>query len=234
MKGQLEFREKLAGIVAICKEKGGEIHVEEVQNYFEEDQLSEEQMELVCDYLLAQKMIVKGYVKNGGRLHTTEEKADAAFTPEEREFLKRYTKELGEMSQEDPFAYYLPKILEIAKEMHREGVFLGDLVQEGSIGLMLALDQPNTGETEILRMAKEMMQMLLETQDEVRVQDQRMADRVNDLDEEIKRLTEEMGRKVTVDELAEFTSRTEEEILDLLKMAGETVEEGEENKNGTP
>lgn len=230
MKGQLEFREKLAGILALCREKGGEIPVGEVQEYFAEEHLSEEQLELVCDYLLAQKMMVKGYVKNGGQVRVSFDSRQEALSEEDREFLRRYGKELEKMKQDGPFAYYLPKVLEAAREMHRSGVSLGDLVQEGNVGLMLALEKEDAGEEEILRMVKETMQVLLETQDEVRVQDQRMADRVNDLDAEIRRLTEEMGRKVTVDELAQFTGRAEEEILDILKMAGENVDEEEEFK----
>ena len=44
---------------------------------------------------------------------------------------------------------------------------------------------------------------------------------MNNLDESIKKLTEEMGRKVSVDELAEFLGTTEEEIMDVLRLAGE-------------
>ena len=36
----------------------------EVECYFEEEHLSKEQIELVFDYLLAQKIVVKGYEKD--------------------------------------------------------------------------------------------------------------------------------------------------------------------------
>lgn len=69
--------------------------------------------------------------------------------------------------------------------------------------------------------------MYLENQGEMKTRDQRLADQVNELDVQIKRLTEEMGRKITVEELAEFTGRTEEEVTDILKLAGEEVKEEE-------
>ena len=39
-----------------------------VEAYFAEDNLSAERMELVFDYLLSKKVIVKGYVKAGGSI----------------------------------------------------------------------------------------------------------------------------------------------------------------------
>ena len=67
------------------------------------------------------------------------------------------------------------------------------------------------------------MQALLESQEETKKQDNRMVEKVNDLDEQIKKLSEEMGRKVSVDELEEFLDITEDEISDILKLAGEEL-----------
>ena len=52
-----------------------------------------------------------------------------------------------------------------------------------------------------------------------------MADKVNDLDEKIKEVTEQMGRKVSVEELAQLLEITEEEIEDIVRLAGEDLEE---------
>ena len=59
-----------------------------------------------------------------------------------------------------------------------------------------------------------------------------MADKVNNLDDKIKELTKEMGRKITVDELAEFLEISEEEIEAIIRLAGEDLEEtdGEEKE----
>ena len=56
MADRLEFKEKLAGILALAEGQNGKITVDEVEKYFEEDGLSQEQMNLVCDYLLSMKM----------------------------------------------------------------------------------------------------------------------------------------------------------------------------------
>ena len=52
-----------------------------------------------------------------------------------------------------------------------------------------------------------------------------MAEKVEALDEAITALTEELGRKVTIDELAVYMGMTEDEIEDILKLTGEDNEE---------
>ena len=72
------------------------------------------------------------------------------------------------------------------------------------------------------------MQALLESQEETKKQDNRMVEKVNDLDEQIKKLSDELGRKVSVDELEEFAGITEDEISNILKLAGEELPPGRE------
>lgn len=224
MAEKLEFREKLAGILALCASQNNITDKTTVEEYFAEDNLSKEQMELVFDYLLSQKVIVKGYVKAGGSIKNAEKPEDVVrYTQEEQDYLNLYEQDLKGLREGDPLKELLPAILTMAKEMHRADIYIGDLVQEGNMGLMLAMEE-HEGDTEaLLSMAKESMQALLESQEETKKQDNRMVEKVNDLDEQIKKLSEEMGRKVSVDELEEFLDITEDEISDILKLAGEEL-----------
>ena len=72
MAERLEFREKLSGILTLCESQNNITDKATVEAYFAEDNLSAEQMELVFDYLLSKKVIVKGYVKAGGSIKNTE------------------------------------------------------------------------------------------------------------------------------------------------------------------
>lgn len=224
MAERLEFREKLAGILTLCASQNNITDKTTVEEYFAEDNLSKEQMELVFDYLLSQKVIVKGYVKAGGSIKNAEKPEDVVrYTQEEQDYLNLYEQDLKGLREGDPLKELLPAILSMAKEMHRTDIYIGDLVQEGNMGLMLAMEE-HEGDTEaLLSMAKESMQALLESQEETKKQDNRMVEKVNDLDEQIKKLSEEMGRKVSVDELEEFLDITEDEISDILKLAGEEL-----------
>ena len=203
MAERLEFREKLAGILTLCESQNNITDKATVEAYFAEDNLSAEQMELVFDYLLSKKVIVKGYVKAGGSIKNAENTEEPIrYTQEEQNYLNLY---------------------EQAKEMHRADIYIGDLVQEGNMGLMLAMEDHADDTEALLSMAKESMQALLESQEETKKQDNRMVEKVNDLDEQIKKLSDELGRKVSVDELEEFAGITEDEISNILKLAGEEL-----------
>ena len=215
MGGRIEFREKLSGILKMAEENGCQITIDEVECYFEEEHLSKEQIELVLDYLLAQKIVVKGYEKTGGSVTSSEENK-AAFTEEEQRYLKEYMKDIGGIREADEeerealfekvlegdalaksrlVEIYLPEVVEIAKQLYHPEVFLGDLVQEGNVGLILGVDM--------------------------------MVEKVNTLDESIQALTEELGRKVTIEELAVYMGMSEEEVEDILRLTGEETEEEE-------
>lgn len=253
MGNELEFLNKLKGLLEIATKNGGKITKEEVEAYFKEDTLSQEQMILVFDYLLAQKVAIKGYIK----LEETKEKAPVEFSKEELDYLKLYEEDLkamrpakvGELEElyqkicaGDALAkarlteLYLDKVVSFAKEVYLPQVFLGDLIQEGNISLVVALESVTE---DTIKDVKELddylvneilqgMQMLIEESGELKSRDERIIEKVSHLDESITKLTEDFGRKITIDELALHMEISEEEILDILKLAGEDVDGEEE------
>ena len=240
------FLEKLNGLLKLAQEKGNEITIEEVKAYFSEDALTEEQVELVFEYLMAQKVSVKGYVKLGS------EEEQEEFTEEEKQYLKEYEHELkaipeakgGEREhlitkvlQGDETAkvrlieLYMGQVVPVAKRMHKPEVFLGDLIQEGNLGVVLGVEMLvdlETADQVIQGQIRQSMQLLLDEQAELASRDKKMVEKVQALDESIQTLTEELGRKVTIDELAVYMGLEVEEIEDILKLAGEDSEEAEE------
>lgn len=247
MEARAEFLKKLNGLVAVAKGQGEQITIDEVRAYFADAALTEEQLELVFDYLLAQKVVVKGYIK---MTEAAEEKV--TYTEEEEAYLKEYLNDLEAFKEEKAgekeslFAkliggdasaknrlteLYLKEVVEIAKEMYHPEIFLGDIIQEGNVGLILGMDMladVATAHETIVNQVKQCIQMLIEEHAEVKSRDNKMVEKVTMLDESIKTLTEELGRKVTIDELAVYMGMTEEEIDDILRLMGEESEEGEE------
>lgn len=230
MSGKLQFREKLNGILELGKEKHHVLTMEDVEKYFEEDALSEEQMELVYDYLLSQKIAVTGYVKKGGTV--LEEKEEKHFSNEEEAYLETYLEEMSALRpqnvMEENLKQYFPKVVEIAKELHNPELFIGDLIQEGNIGLMLAIENEQAGETEILESIRQMIQLLVEEQEEVKHQDNKMIEKVKFLDESLKNLTEDLGRKPTLEELADYMEMPVEDVNDIIRLTGEDDDEEDE------
>ena len=115
-------------------------------------------------------------------------------------------------------------------------LLLGDLVQEGNIGLMLALEtlgmrEPGSSPLEYLR--QEICQTMAQALEADRAEKEAgslIAERLNHLRDEIKKLTDELERKVSVEELALYMDMPVEEVEDLLKLAGETSYEETEKE----
>ena len=232
MEARAEFLKKLNGLVAVAKGQGDQITIDEVKAYFAEAALTEEQLELVFDYLLVQKVVVKGYIK---MTEAAEEKL--TYTEEEEAYLKEYLNDLGAFKEEEArekeslfekliggdataknrlTELYLKEVVEIAREMYHPEIFLGDIIQEGNVGLILGLDMladVATAHETIVNQVKQCIQMLIEEHAEVKSRDNKMVEKVTMLDESIKTLTEELGRKVTIDELAVYMGMTEEEMI---------------------
>lgn len=233
MADRLQFKEKLAGVLALAEDQNGKITVDEVEKYFEEDGLSQEQMNLVCDYLLSMKMAVIGYKQTGGTVKEAENEEQQPLSPDEQKYVEEYLRSLGDMNEETPeevrMAYYLPKVVEEAVRLHHPEVFIGDMIQEGNIVLMLALKEirKEKDEEEILEQIRAGMLASLESQTEVKRRDHKMVEKVTELDETIKSMKEEYGRKVSVDEVADRLGISEDEIEDILKLAGEEVKDEE-------
>ena len=247
MEARAEFLKKLNGLVAMAKGQGDQITIDEVRAYFADAALTEEQLELVFDYLLAQKVVVKGYIK---MTEAAEERV--TYTEEEEAYLREYLNDLEAFQEEKAgekeslFAkliggdasaknrlteLYLKEVVEIAKEMYHPEIFFGDIIQEGNVGLILGMDMladVATAHETIVNQVKQCIQMLIEEHAEVKSRDNKMVEKVTMLDESIKTLTEELGRKVTIDELAVYMGMTEEEIDDILRLMGEESEEEEE------
>ncbi len=252
MNDKAEFLEQLNGLLKLAQSQGNQITVEEVRAYFAEGALTEEQMILVFDYLLAQKMAVKGYIK----VSAEEEPEQKTFSEEEEAYLKEYETELRnyavltevektelyqKASAGDAAAIsrltegYLHEVLAIAKEMHHPEVFIGDLIQEGSLGLVLGVEQlageePKRIHERILQEIRQCMQAYMDEQTEFASRDKKMVEKVQVLDESIQTLTEELGRKISIDELAVYMGMEIEEIEDILKLTGEDTEEKEEEE----
>ena len=245
MEGKMTFLKKLSDLVTVVRENGNQVTVDEVKSYFSGMDLTEDQIALVFDYLLTQKVVVKGYIKMD---NPVSEELSFSLTEEESAYLKEYQEDLKafadatDAERKDLFQkvlqgdanaknrvieIYLKDVVEIAKKMYHPEIFLGDLIQEGNVGLILGVEMianVQTAHQSITEQIRQSMQMLIEEHAELSSRDKKMVEKVAMLDETITTLTEELGRKVTIDELALYMGMTEAEIEDILKLTGEDSE----------
>ena len=241
MADKVSFQQKLADIMRLAQESGMRVTVEETEKFFEDDGLTEEQMELVFDYLLSQKVAVQGYERKPGAVQEAAEREssagkeadrEAGLTGEEKEYLEDYLRQIGEMhpvsGEEVRLASYLRMVAEEAVKMHRPDVFVGDMIQEGNASLVEALGLYPAGDGERERVMEDVraaMRALLASQTEMKRRDRKMVDQVTRLDETIREMTDELGRKVDVQEVADRLELTEDQVRDILKLTGEEPED---------
>ncbi len=247
MNDKLNFLDKLNALVGKAKAQGNQISIPEVQEHFKDMELSKDQMDLMFEYLMSQKVAVVGYVKLD-----SVQKEEIEFTEEEKAYLEEYLEDLkafsevpvearktlyekavmdDEIAKQKLMEVYLRDVVEAAKEMYSPDVFLGDLIQEGNLGLVFGVEMLTEAETAhetIMTQVRQSMQLLLEEQKELQGRDKKMIEKVQMLDEAIKSLTEELGRKISIDELAIHLGMEIEEIEDILKLTGDEPEETEE------
>lgn len=252
-----EFQQKLAELGKLAGENGNRLTADQVRNFFISMELSEEQYELIFAYLASRQVVVEGYMP-AQRGKEEKPKTDLPLSSEEKSFLKSYQAELErlELLEEaellklcsrieetgDGFAkaklteQLLPEVLRLAHDFRGRELLLGDLVQEGNIGLMLALEtlgmrEPGSSPLEYLR--QEICQAMAQALEDDRAEKEAgslIAERLNHLRDEIKKLTDELERKVSVEELAVYMDMPVEEVEDLLKLAGETSYEETEKE----
>lgn len=271
MKEQNRFLESLKDIADIAKVNNNTISTKEIDEYFEDQEFSPEQMELVYDYLCKGHIKVLGHVmppqdeKNTVRTEVTNEpvKTETVSTN-----LGRYRKSAREKKIEDIqiveewcnslvqrkatrqerqmlIENYLSIVVNIASKYTNHGVSADELIQEGNLALILAVNNIMTDE----KTAKELMTSKNSVsdaceryfRDAIRLRIIRYVDtetakdaelsaavgKAQLVNEAVKKLAEELGRVASISELSSYTHISEEEILDIVRFSGNVIKLGD-------
>lgn len=264
MEQKIIFREMLSEIKTLADERGNCLTVQEVNDFFANAQLEQEQLDLIYEYLKSQKIRVVGYEKENAQ-------AEALFRVQKEEVqeaegeemdrwkgMELYLEELEQIQKVEPgeelnlflqavrgdhsarnqlVELYLPVVCDLASEYEGEEYLVEDLIQEGNIGLMMALEKLEPSESlaafqaQLMNQIRQFMEEVLKEQRDRQDMGRGIAQRVNHLGEAIRNLEEELEHKVSVEELSAYLEMPAEEILDILEMAGDELEvEGYEKK----
>lgn len=240
MNKELAFAKKLEEIRKLAKEQGNILSKEQVETAFEEIEISKEQLEPVFAYL-------KG--KNIGIGEPVD--AEEILTKEDKDYLAEYVeslKELPVLTDGEKRAYamsaiagdevgklnminfFLPQVVDIAKLYSGQGVLLEDLIGEGNVALaagveMLGcLEEPDEVDGMIGKMIMDAMENYISENSEAQKADRKVVDKVNQISDQAKELAEALQRKITVEELADETGISEEEIREAIKFSGNKIE----------
>ena len=175
MEQKIIFREMLSEIKALADTKGNQLTVQEINDFFANAHLGQEQLEMVYEYLKSQRINVIGYEKRN-------EQASALFEetkdePEEGqetvgvdrwEGMQFYLDELERIKKIEPreeftlfrkaaegdcgarkqlTELYLPMVCELAGDYEGDELLVEHLIQEGNMGLLLTLERLETADS---------------------------------------------------------------------------------------
>ena len=97
-----------------------------------------------------------------------------------------------------------------------------------TLGLM---DEALTVEAHLEHEIRRALQEAIREQEDARDTGAQITEKLNKLADSVTKLTEDLGREVTPDELSMYLDMPLEEIEDLLRIAGETIETAEKNED---
>ena len=251
------FREIIRDMQELADQNGNVVAEEEVRKALEDLRLEEEQIKLVFDYLIGQDIQIEGYRQKENPKKEEEIEEEPEWSGDESEFLSFYEEDLQKIQNiserekmqliceavdGDALAkgrlieLYLPVAAKIAKEYEKRELPLGDLIQEANVGLMIAVE--SLADTKRILDAdaflREQIRAAIEEAIEIQKDSRRagteIAERVNYLNEAIQNLEEDLEHKVSLEELSAYLEMPEEEIQDILRMAGDEMKKNREKK----
>ena len=240
MNKELLFAKTLEKVKEIARDQGNCISEEQVQKEFEVLRLNGEQLQMVYDYLLKHKIGINQPVN-----------ADDYLTDEEKDYLQTYLDEIAQLPQVtegekeaitlsamagDPDAQYkltevyLPDVIEIAKLYAGQGVLLEDLIGEGNVAVAIGvtmlgcLENAREAQGMLGKMIMDAMENYIEESLSNEKADQKIAYKVNKVQDMAKELAETLNRKVTVEELMQETGMSRNKIMEAVRFSGNHIE----------
>lgn len=240
MDREVQFAKALEAVKAKAKEQDHCISKEQIEDAFASLALSEEQMEMVYQYLRQHKIGIGEQVD-----------LDEYLQDEEKDYLEAYLEELKslpEVSEGEKEAItlsamagdtdaqrklteiYLPEVAEIAKLYAGQGVYLEDLVGEGNVAVAMgvtmlgALEHASEAQGMLGRLIMDAMEEYITENVQESKKDKHIADKVNKVADAANELYGELHRKVTIDELMTETGLSRKAIEDAVRMSGDKIE----------
>lgn len=253
MEEKFLFQDTLKKIETYALKRDKILTIEEIDDFLRDMNLSREQLELVYEYLITKRITIKGYesVKTGKETDEKENIEPEEDTKEDQNVLNFYFEEMEATSLQEPESekemflktiqgdgnakadlinHNLKLVVQIAKRYQDNGVELSDLIQEGNVALMLAMDNLNEvsfeegHELEAFHeyLADEITSAVLNTiaiEENLNSDNEEILNKINHIHEAVKTLTEEMGRSVSIEEVAKYLDMEPEGIEEVIHLS---------------
>ncbi len=131
---------------------------------------------------------------------------------------------------------FMPEAMRIAMEMSDGQIPIEDLTQEAYVGLLIGINEVAEAEDtyDALPLTKTVedairaqIEYAIREATELASQDEQLIAQVELLSRSIDEMTNELGTKPTVDEIANYMGVQQKTVLEILRLSGEELPEGE-------
>ena len=263
MEQQAAFKEALGELLLLAKGSGLKVTEQEIRECFSGWELSEDQWNLIYSYLELNQISVDGhdsdkesisYLK-GGKEEREKEAPAKKLTGEDSRCYQMYLEELaaieeireqeldmllGALASGDRAARnrlaegHLARVVELAKEYAGRGVLMADLVQEGNMALLMAMESFDGGDfgVHITREICSAMEAVLAEQTGQADTGSYLAAQANAIMKATEELVEELGREATLAEVAKKMNLSEDMTKDIMKISMDALSVVEANGTG--
>ncbi len=241
-----KFLEDLTTFVKIAKTNHNRTTKQEIRDYFADLNLEEGQRAMIYRYVTDQGVFIEDYelwdepiseeeyreedqVESAiVKIYMEELKDKNELSPDQEQFVARKMLDGDKEARKLLIESNLTLVTKIAKEYKSQSLPMGDLIQEGNIGLIMGADdyELSTGVTfhdfvsEAIRKAIE--DALVEDSRET-ISAKKVASRANELSELATEMAKELEREATPSELAERMGITEDQVRQIMKISLDAV-----------
>ncbi|MGN0465279.1 MAG: sigma-70 family RNA polymerase sigma factor [Lachnospiraceae bacterium] len=251
MEQEGKFLESLEELKNIAATQNNQLTLEDIRQYFSDFAADDTKMELIYQYFVSSQIKIVG--KEDMILESEEE--EIVLDEKAEKVLQMYMEEIGdirelsveeekelveqmldgdEMAKVTLIESKLKLVADVAKNYQNRGLLLGDLIQEGNIGLLQGVEEYDAKVKlsfhEFSKKAiRDAIEKAIRLQKDNQAVDKKIANKVNELDEAAQDLARELGKEATPLELAKYMHITEEEVRELMKISLDAISVVEPN-----
>lgn len=238
MEREVRFQEMLRDLCMLARVNKNMVTRQLVEEFFEELQLSKEQMEHIYTYLKEQKIQVvqEGTIKKkdadeGGLGENPE---GEYIGPEEDSAFDAYIENLcqevlkgNNLKKQEILQAYQPKMQQYIKGFLKSGLLEEDLLQEAGLGLLLALESLAVKSEEVSfsqyleNGIENEIRRALEEEFQAERADEELEKKVNRFHSKLIELGEELERKPTMEEVCMYMKLSREEVDYYFRLMGD-------------
>ena len=236
---QVLFLKRLKETAGKAAENGNKITEEELKEAFADLELDEKQMTQVMDYLkskgvgIGEPLPLEEVISEEEMNHLKEyeEMIDSIEIPSDNvmDAIKLSAMAGERDAQQRLTEYSLRKVVDIARLYAGQEVFMEDLIGAGNEALLIAvtqlapLEKPDEVDGYLGRRIMDAMEDLIAMNLDEKAAEKAVEERVNLVADRARELAQELGRKVSVQEVAAEYEMDPEDVREAVRLSGNAI-----------